>query len=107
MWDRLKKVFAGGRASVAPKADQRLVRDEKAAISAIVVCDRCGEEISVRMRKSSDIPRDYQAKEYTFFVQKTVVGTECFNRIDMRLEFDARYRLVNHDVTGGSLKPNR
>lgn len=103
MWNRIKKAFAGSNASLTPE-NRGLIKDEKETISVVIICDRCGEEISVRMRKSSDIQRNYESGEYAFFVQKTVVGTECFNRIEMRLEMDPRYRLISKHIEGGTLK---
>lgn len=68
-----------------------------------VLCDRCREVIGVRLRKSSDIQRAFDEGESAFFVQKTVVGNGCFNRIELRLDFDERYRPVAVKATGGRL----
>lgn len=103
MW--LKKLTKGLLGGGAPKAkgESGALKDVGDAIVASVECDRCGERIDVRLRKSSDIPRGAEGDPFEFFVQKTVVGTKCFNRIDLRLEMDARYRLVRCDAKGGRL----
>lgn len=105
MWDTLKKLFGKGQPQVY--AHKGAVRDHGNALSVAIECDRCGEHIMVRLRKSSDIQRNYEVGDFAFFVQKTVVGTSCFNRIEMRLEFDARYRLISSKIRGGTLATNQ
>ncbi|NLK09154.1 MAG: hypothetical protein GX316_10750 [Firmicutes bacterium] len=66
-------------------------------------CDECDELISLRIRKSSEIQREVdRGKGYDMYVNKTVVGNNCFNRMQLCLEFDQAYRVVNQELTGGS-----
>ena len=76
------------------------------AIWVYLRCDRCGELISLRIRKSSEIQRDEGVgQNYDMFVNKTVVGNKCFNRMQLRLEFDKSYRVVNKHLSGASFVP--
>lgn len=71
------------------------------AIWVHIQCDGCGEPFALRIRKTDEIQRSEQGTDYTYFVQKQVVGSRCFRRMDMRLEFDASYRIVNQSLSRG------
>lgn len=105
MW--LKRLTRGLFGGPKPKNDASgkaaALRDVGEAIIASVECDRCSERIDVRLRKSSDIPSGSEGDPFEFFVQKTIVGNRCFNRIELRLEMDARYRLIRYEAKGGRL----
>jgi len=104
-WERIKALFGAGRDATPPGAPRpQSVEDLGDALLVRVVCDRCGEEIAARLRKSSDIQPNYDGGEFAYFVQKTLVGAKCFNRIDIRLELDGRYRLLRSNVRGGALR---
>ena len=83
------------------------VENTRDAVWVYLKCDKCQELISLRIRKSSEIQRDEGGggKSYDMFVNKTVVGSKCFNRMDLRLEFDKAYRVVNSELSGGSFVP--
>jgi len=103
--ERIKALFRSERAGTAPRAPQpQAVEDLGDTLLVRVVCDRCGEEVAARLRKSSDIQPNYDGGDFAYFVQKTLVGNKCFNRIDVRLELDGRYRLLRSSVRGGELR---
>ncbi len=86
-----------------PAEDQTGVESTRDAVWVYLKCDKCGEPISLRIRKSSEIQRDESGgKTYDMFVNKIVVGSKCFNRMELRLEFDKAYRVVNRELKGGS-----
>jgi len=97
MW--LKSIFR--RRDGQPRTSP--LKDIGEAIIVSIECDRCGERIETRLRKSSDIPRSSEGDPFEYFVQKTLVGTKCFNRIELRLEMDGRYRLISSSAKGGRL----
>lgn len=102
MW--LKRLARGLSGVIArPGGSKSSLRDVGDAIVASVECERCGERIDVRLRKSSDIQRSLEGDPFEYFVQKTIVGTGCFNRIELRLEMDGRYRLIDSEAKGGRL----
>mgnify|MGYP007130807802 CR=1 FL=1 len=66
-------------------------------------CDKCGERLALRLRKSSEIQReDDGSHDYQMFINKTVIGNDCFNRMQLRLEFDGMYRVVNKQLENGT-----
>ena len=73
------------------------------AVWVYVQCSKCGEKIALRLRKSSEIQREETGNRgYQMFINKTVVGNKCFNRMQLRLEFDGAYRVVNKRLDSGT-----
>lgn len=103
MLERVKALFGIGRERSSQPPEAAAVTDLGDALQVRVVCNRCEEEIVARLRKSSDIQPNYDGGTFAYFVQKTLVGKECFNRVEVRLEFDAKYRLTASSVRGGRL----
>lgn len=70
-------------------------------------CDRCGEEIEIKLRRSSDISRVYEGEENppgaAFFVRKEILGSRCNNLIYLSLYFGENFNLISRDITGGKL----
>lgn len=104
MWQRLKERLLGRRSQGKASVNVPGIVDAGDAVIVTVECDRCHEVISVRLRKSSDIQRNYDESGPAFFVRKTAVGQKCFNRIDMEIEMDGRYRPITAQVRGGKLR---
>lgn len=84
------------------KADNYVVHDGR-GLYVFIRCDKCGEKIQLRLRKTDEIQRNQNPKEFQFFVQKMVMGTECFNRMETRIEFDKNYNVVNSQISNGKL----
>lgn len=80
------------------------VRHDGQGLYVYVKCDRCGEVIPLRLRKTDEMAQS-EEEGYDYFVQKVIVGQGCFQRMDARLEFDRRHELVNSSITGGHLVP--
>ncbi|MBM3705955.1 MAG: hypothetical protein FJW66_05455 [Actinobacteria bacterium] len=68
-------------------------------------CNRCGEEIIVKLRKTSDISRIYEGDEgpagASFFVRKEILGNRCNNLIYLTAYFNESFNLISRDITGG------
>lgn len=63
---------------------------------------KCGRKIKVLLRKSYDIQRIYEEdKDAAYMVNKVVVCDKCFNRIEINLKFDRRYKIISRDIKGG------
>ena len=88
---------------VPPAQGQTGIETTRDAVWVYLKCDKCGEKLSLRLRKSSEIQRDEAGGNgYQMFVNKTVVGSKCFNRMQLRLEFDSVYRVVNKQLENGT-----
>lgn len=75
----------------------------KDAVWVYLKCDRCGEKLALRLRKSSEIQREEAGtQDYQMFINKTVIGNECFNRMQLRLEFDGMYKVMNKRLQNGT-----
>ena len=74
----------------------------KDAVWGYIKCDKCGEKLALRLRKSSEIQREEAGRGYQMFINKTVIGNQCFNRMHLRLEFDGAYRVVNKQLQAGT-----
>lgn len=75
-------------------------------VPVYIRCGVCGQTVMLRLRKSSEIQRNYDREHHPnceFYVQKTVVdsNSRCFNRMNVLVEFDERYRIVNQKITEG------
>ncbi len=69
-----------------------------------VKCDRCNEEITVKIRKNSDISRisigeGPQGSEY--FLRKEILGEKCSNLISIEVYFGSGYFVISKEISGG------
>lgn len=82
-------------------------KDGANGIWIYVQCEKCGEKIKVRLRTTSELQRrdgpDSGEGPGELFVQKTIVGSRCYQRIDVVVDFDARHNVVGSQVTNGKL----
>jgi hypothetical protein len=77
-----------------------------AAFWIYVRCSRCGEAIRIRADRRYDLVsemRDPGEAGPSYTMHKDIVGTRCFQRIAVDLEFDQRLRITEHRITGGRL----
>jgi hypothetical protein len=70
-----------------------------------IICGKCGEEITVRASKTSDISRVYEGEEAPsgteYFLRKEILGNNCNNLIYTTIYFGFGYRIISKDITGG------
>ncbi|GFP36227.1 hypothetical protein HKBW3S43_02015 [Candidatus Hakubella thermalkaliphila] len=70
----------------------------------LVQCEKCGEEIEVRARKSTDLMANYDEEIPSHYVlKKEILGTCCTNLLYANLSLDGNLRVVNAEVRGGHL----
>jgi hypothetical protein len=72
---------------------------------AMVRCERCGEEIPLRVDLSRDLTPTYGEGKGAYHVRKGVMGSgrnRCFRTIEVRLWFDSEKRIVGREAKGGS-----
>lgn len=71
-----------------------------------VRCQECGEALKTRVDLSHDLSVQYDSKGRVegYFTRKSLIGSgPCFNQVDVKIEFNARRRPVEHIVHGGEL----
>ncbi|MEA2016117.1 MAG: hypothetical protein U9O59_05375 [Actinomycetota bacterium] len=69
-----------------------------------VRCSRCGEEITVRARKYSDISRVYEEEGPAgaeYFLRKEILGEKCNNLIHISIYFGPGFNIISRDISGG------
>ena len=64
-----------------------------------VRCNRCGEVIKVRVNPHNDLSIENDVMR---FVHKTIVGQNCYSRIEAEFQYDSRRRLNNVEIEGGA-----
>ena len=69
-----------------------------------VACSRCGEAIGVRADRRYDLVsemRDPGEVGPAYTLHKDIVGTQCFQRIAVDVEFDQRLQVIERRISGG------
>jgi len=74
------------------------------ALWLYVACSRCGETIRVRADRRYDLSSEMldpgeAGPAYT--LHKDIVGTRCFQRIAVDMEFDQRFQVIGRRISGG------
>lgn len=55
-------------------------------------------------RKSYDIQKVYaEDREADYEIKKVIVCDNCYNKIDLHLEFDKRYNIINQEIKSGKI----
>jgi hypothetical protein len=75
-------------------------------LTFIVQCNRCGEEITINVRRSSDISRLYEEEGpagSTFLLRKEILGKKCNNLIYLTAYFGENYNLISSEVSGAKI----
>jgi hypothetical protein len=70
-------------------------------------CNRCGEEIAVKIRKTSDVSRMYEdeggPEGSSFYVRKEILGNKCSNLIYLTAYFGESFNLISSEISGGKI----
>jgi len=105
LWRKL----AGRGGEEQPRPQTELATDEGRALWIYVECANCGAKTKVRLSKTSEIQRrdglDKNEGPGEFFIRKTVIDSRCFRPVEVELEFDQRYRIIQSRVKNGRLIP--
>lgn len=69
-----------------------------------VRCDACGEKIRVRVNREHDLSAEFDGSDFpsSYHARKEIVGSRCFRRINVDLEFNGRRQLTDQSITGGT-----
>jgi len=81
-------------------------KTDRWAYTFAVRCLRCGESIPGRVDLRNELSAEYdEDKGVTKYVcRKVLIGSgasHCFQAIEVRLTFDADYKLTDRQITGG------
>lgn len=77
---------------------------EPGFITFTVRCKRCGEEITAKVRRESDISRLFEGEGPAgaeFFLRKEILGKKCNNLIHIEVYFGPGYNIISKEISGG------
>lgn len=99
LWKRLVNLVKGN----APQSVAGVGLNE---VPVYLRCGRCGATVLLRLRKTSEIQRNYDRESHPnceFYVKKVVSdgNSRCPNKMDVTVEFDERYRVVRQLIASG------
>jgi hypothetical protein len=90
IFDKIKSIFAGG--------------NQSNLIDIYVEDDKCGNQMKLLFRKSYDIQKVYEDnRDAAYEISKVVVCDQCYNKINLHLEFDKRYNIINQEIEAGKI----
>jgi DNA-directed RNA polymerase subunit N (RpoN/RPB10) len=77
---------------------------DKVGYWVYVRCNRCGENLKSRINLYNDLSVNYDEHgNQTYLCRKTFVGRQgCFERIEVKLVFDQRRKLIDKEISGGT-----
>ncbi|MFP4019979.1 MAG: hypothetical protein ACLFUK_00105 [Halanaerobium sp.] len=91
LFDKLKSIFSGGG-------------NKSKLVDIYVEDDKCGNQMKLIFRKSYDIQKVYEDnRDAAYEIQKVVVCDKCYNKIDLHLEFDKGYNIINKEIKDGKI----
>lgn len=71
---------------------------DKRGLYQHVHCQKCSHVLRIRIDKTYDLNRT----DNGFTWHKTLVCSECFNKMETTLTFDSKYTVIGQDINGGS-----
>ncbi len=80
-------------------------RREADFISFKIKCEKCGEEIIIKVNRRTDLQNLYlESGEQgaAFNLKKEILGKKCSNLIQIDVDFDRNYQIIGKEISGGS-----
>ena len=91
--DKIKSIFTGANNGKEANLIDIYIKD-----------DKCGNQMKLLFRKSYDIQKVYEDnREAAYEIKKVVVCDNCYNQIDLHLEFDKGYNVIMQEVKAGEI----
>jgi hypothetical protein len=91
LFDKLKNVFSGGG-------------DNSKVIEVYIEDKKCGNQMKLIFRKSYDIQKVYEdQREAAYEIKKVVICDNCYNKLDLRMEFDKKYNIIDQEIKDGKI----
>lgn len=78
--------------------------DDPNATWIYVQCDRCGEKLRARINTRSELSPEFGNTDnaISYHCRKVLIGEQhCFQRIEVNLAFNTRYKIVDQQIIGG------
>jgi len=74
----------------------------KKAFYAMVKCSDCGEEVKIRINRSSDFQIAYNSNnpEHRYTIKKELLGKNCFNLMELILALTKNVKVLFADTKG-------
>lgn len=93
----LNKLFSG-------KGKTTSARMKGDFIPFSIKCDKCAEEITVRINRRTDVQNLYadpgeEGAAYT--LRKEILGKKCQHLMNIEIDFDRNYRIISQNISGG------
>ncbi|ADQ14961.1 hypothetical protein [Halanaerobium hydrogeniformans] len=65
---------------------------------------KCGKQMKLIFRKSYDIQKVYEdQRQAAYEIKKVAVCDQCYNKIDLEIEFDKHYKKIKESVVNGKI----
>ena len=80
------------------------VREEPGVTWLYVQCNRCGEKLRTRVNSHTELSPEFGDSDMasSFHCRKVLIGEkQCFQQIELVMRFDAKYHLVDKQISGG------
>jgi len=73
-------------------------------VTFMVKCEKCGEEITVKVRRDSDLSRLFEGEGPAgaeYFLRKEILGEKCNNLISIEVYFGPTLNIISREINGG------
>ncbi len=70
-----------------------------------IKCEKCGEEITIKVNRRTDFQNLYlESGEQgaAFNLKKEILGKKCSNLMQIDIDFDRNYQIIAREISGGS-----
>ena len=65
---------------------------------------KCGNQMKLIFRKSYDIQKVYEEqRKAAYEIKKVAVCDQCYNKIDLQIEFDKNYKKIKESIESGKI----
>ncbi|SFL06645.1 hypothetical protein [Halanaerobium salsuginis] len=73
-------------------------------ITIYVKDNKCGNKMKLLFRKSYDIQKVYEdERDAAFEIKKVIVCDNCYNKLQLELEFDRKYNIIKQKLENGEI----
>ncbi len=79
---------------------------QKELMSFSVKCSKCQEIITVKINPANDLMNQYKESNVSgpaFILKKEILGNNCSNLMQLKVEFDENYNVLTKSVEGGEV----
>jgi len=87
------------------KLKKGLVAEKEADfLSFNVKCDKCGEEVTIRVNKRTDLQSLYKESGEpgpAYTLAKEILGKKCPNLIRINVDFNRNHQILSQNISGG------